>query len=384
MKILYFTLGGRGGSDKALTDLLSVLCRRYDVEPLVVCSMTGIIPDLEKLRIPYMHYNYEWALKPLTNTIKDRILYYPRLLKGMLKRKIDLIRFSKLVATFRPDIIHSNVGVINIGYHLGRETGIPHVWHLREYQTIDHGMKYIWGMRNLKASLRKNRYNIGITKGIYDFFELQKPAIHIYDGVRSKRDELNIRQPDGYFLFAGFLFAGKGVDNLLEAYKDYADKGGNSELYLLGRFDENNGFHRQLKKYAEENNLHGVKFLGFRNDVDDLMSKATAVIVSSKFEAFGRVACEAMFNGTLVIGRDTAGTKEQMDNLDSFAGKEISLRYQSQEQLVDRMFEADRINQDERQKILEVQFDTVNKLYTNEKSATQIYNYYTDIINRKL
>lgn len=384
MKILYFTLGGRGGSDKALTDLLSVLCRDYDVEPLVVCSMSGIIPDLKRLNIPYIQYSFEWALCPLTNTLKDRVLYFPRRLKAMLKRKFDQHRLQKLIEEFHPDIIHSNVGVINIGYYLGIETGIPHIWHLREYQTLDHGMHYIWGIGNLKNYLRKNKYNIGITKGIYDFFELRKPGIQIYDGVRPKRESLTIKNPKGYFIFAGFLFAGKGIDDLLHAYKKYIDMGGNSGLYILGKFDETNRFHQSLKRFVDEKELDGVKFLGFREDVDALMSESTAVIVSSQFEAFGRVACEAMFNGTLVIGRDTAGTKEQMDNLDSFAGKEISLRYQSQEQLVDRMFEADRINQDERQKILEVQFDTVNKLYTDEKSATQIYNYYTDIINRKL
>lgn len=384
MKILYFALGGRGGSDKALTDLLSVLTRDYDVEPLVVCCMTGIIPELQRLNIPYRQYSFEWALCPLTNTLKDKILYVPRRLKAMIKRKIDQRQLQKLVKEFQPDIIHSNVGVINIGFYLGKKTGTPHIWHLREYQYLYPGLRYIWGLRNLRKFIEKNRYNIGITKGIYEYYNLRDSSKQIYDGVRSKRETLTIKNPEGYFIFAGFLFTGKGIDDLLQAYNEYIGKGGKSSLYILGRFDESSSFHQSLKRYAEDNNLNGVKFLGFRDDVDELMSECTAVIVSSQFEAFGRVACEAMFNGTLVIGRDTAGTKEQMDNLDSFAGKEISLRYQSQEQLVDRMFEADRINQDERQKILEVQFDTVNKLYTNEKSATQIYNYYTDIINRKL
>lgn len=39
-----------------------------------------------------------------------------------------------------------------------------------------------------------------------------------------------------------------------------------------------------------------------------------ALIVPSPFEAFGLITAEAMFNKCLVIGRDTAGTKEQFDN----------------------------------------------------------------------
>lgn len=383
MKILYFALGGRGGSDKALTDLLSVLCRDYDVEPLVVCSMSGIIPDLQRLNIPYIQYSFEWALCPLTNTLKDRVLYFPRRLKAMLKRKFDQHRLQKLIEEFHPDIIHSNVGVINIGCYLGIETGIPHIWHLREYQTLDHGMHYIWGIGNLKNYLRKNKYNIGITKGIYDFFELRKPGIQIYDGVRPKRESLTIKNPKGYFIFAGFLFTGKGIDDLLQAYNEYIGKGGKSSLYILGRFDETNRFHQSLKRFVDEKELDGVKFLGFREDVDALMSESTAVIVSSQFEAFGRVACEAMFNGALVIGKNTAGTKEQFDNLDEFAGENIAFRYNTEDELVKRMFEADNISLSKRANMLKTQFELVNKLYTNEESASKVYKYYQEIVNRK-
>lgn len=44
------------------------------------------------------------------------------------------------------------------------------------------------------------------------------------------------------------------------------------------------------------------------------MNRATALIVPSPFEAFGLITAEAMFNKCLVIGKDTAGTKEQFDN----------------------------------------------------------------------
>ena len=47
MKILYIALGGKGGSDKALVDLLSKLVK-YDIDPLVVCGR----PDLETGALP--------------------------------------------------------------------------------------------------------------------------------------------------------------------------------------------------------------------------------------------------------------------------------------------------------------------------------------------
>ena len=41
-----------------------------------------------------------------------------------------------------------------------------------------------------------------------------------------------------------------------------------------------------------------------------MYKKADSAIVASKAEAFGRVTVEAMMAGTLVIGANTAGTKE--------------------------------------------------------------------------
>lgn len=48
------------------------------------------------------------------------------------------------------------------------------------------------------------------------------------------------------------------------------------------------------------------------------MRRAKAVIVASYNEGFGRMTAEAAFNGTLVIGRNTAGTKEILDVVGGF------------------------------------------------------------------
>jgi len=55
-----------------------------------------------------------------------------------------------------------------------------------------------------------------------------------------------------------------------------------------------------------------VHFLGFRDDVSTLMAGASAIIVASRFEGFGFVTAEAMYNGCLVIGRTRV---EQRSNL---------------------------------------------------------------------
>lgn len=383
MKILYIALGGKGGSDKALIDILSILTRDYDIEPLVICGRKDVISELERIGVKSLFYDFEWALCPPIMTLKDIFLYLPRRLKGYLQRKRDVNNIVKILGGFRPNIIHTNTGVINLGYYLSKKLKVPNVWHIREYQILDHDMHYIGGMKNFRRALRLNKFNIGITKDLYRYFRMESPSVQIYDGVRPFRSNSIVmpQKPRNYFLFAGFIYQGKGLDELLYAYKEYRDRGGANNLFILGAYNEYNPFHRWVKQYIEENNLNGVKLLGFRDDVDDLMSHSVAVIVPSRFEAFGRVTCEGMFNQTLVIGKNTGGTKEQFDNVDEYVGNPISLRYSTKYELVDRMFEAENMSIKQRSEIVELSSRLVNNLYANEISAAHIYEYYTYVLN---
>ena len=51
------------------------------------------------------------------------------------------------------------------------------------------------------------------------------------------------------------------------------------------------------------------------------------LIVPSIFEGFGFITAEGMANGCVVLGRNTAGTKEQFDNGVKMTGKEIGVRF---------------------------------------------------------
>ena len=379
MKILYIALGGKGGSDKALVDLLSKLVK-YDIDPLVVCGRPDLTVELEKIGVKSLVYDFTWAINPPIHSIRDKILYLPRQIKCFLKRKVDVVNLEKAVKDFSPDLISTNVGVVNLGYNLGKKMGLPHVWHIREYQDQDHGMHPVNGMNYFRRLLRKNQFNIAITKDLYQYFRMCSPAVQIYDGVRDCRSHFASCVPQKYFIFAGFLFQGKGLEELLHAYKSYRERGGGHDLYILGAWNESNPFHRWVKQYIDDNGLKGAKILGFRNDVDELMVHSSAVIVSSKFEGFGRVACEGMFNKTVVIGKNTSGTREQFDNLDEYVGKKISLRCQTEVELVERMFEVENLSSELRFEIVEKSFEVVNSLYSNETSASQVYEYYKTVL----
>src|SRR5699024_10686887 len=57
-----------------------------------------------------------------------------------------------------------------------------------------------------------------------------------------------------------------------------------------------------------------ISFEGYRDDRQNVWSETDIALVTSSAEAFGRVTVEAMMAGALVIGADTMGTKEILNN----------------------------------------------------------------------
>ena len=55
-----------------------------------------------------------------------------------------------------------------------------------------------------------------------------------------------------------------------------------------------------------------IKYVGWKDlpELELLMCKSTALIVNSQYEGLGRMTIEAIFRGSIVVGRNIAGTKE--------------------------------------------------------------------------
>ena len=111
------------------------------------------------------------------------------------------------------------------------------------------------------------------------------------------------------------------------------------------------------------------------------MQQAQAIIVPSRSEGFGRCLAEAMFNGCLSICHNTAGLKEQLENGIELTNEEIGLSYDTPQQLTRLLEEISETPSDKYEHMINLAFFTVNKLYTREKNAEAIYEFYKYILN---
>lgn len=379
-------MNGKNGATLALVNIMREMKNRGH-EIAVICQCKGGYLYDKALAMDikvYYDYLYPYALiypsEKMSFTNKTH--WFCEELKTILLSHRMVYR---VIRDFKPDIVHTNSSVIDYALSGCVLTRTPHVWHVREYIDKDFNMKIFPSMSFLRWKMRLPlNYNVAITKGVFNHFRLRRNTdLVIYDGVISNTSSpttLNKVEDKQYkyFLYVGTLCDGKGVDKLIEQFGVFCSEHPNIHLLLACRVNDESKYYQDClslsKKY--KNNIH---FLGFRTDIYNLMSGALALIVPSKFEGFGFVTAEAMYNNTIVIGRNTGGTKEQFDNGLEQIGTEIGLRFDKDEDLVPLM-----------EKVLNEDFSDMKRNarkvivdnYTAKSNADQLYKYYCKILER--
>ena len=389
MKIIFILSSTitHGGGTKAFMQMLMGGIK-HGIKPLVILpDNNGIYKILTKNKIPCkaLHLHYRMSVYPWKTTILDKLLFLPRLIGRFSVNSLATIQLLKITKQFKPDIIHTNVSVVAIGYYVARLLKIPHVWHIREYGDLDFNL-YHYPSRKVQLCKYKclNSYTLCITKDIQQHNNLYqwKNSRVIYDGVLSNSLLTYQKNKAPYFLFAGRIEKAKGILPLLDAYAIYCQQHpAPLLLYIAG-----NGSLEYTKIVKDKILQYGIEdrvvFLGMRDDILALYQKAKALIVPSLSEGFGFITAEAMFSGCLVIGNDVAGTREQFDNGKEITGEEIALRYTTQKELVQHLIDVTNNDIDYYEPMIRRAQQVVAQLYSVEEHAKQVYDLYLKILKK--
>lgn len=383
MRIIYFCPSeSMYGDNIALLRIMPYLMKG-GVVPFFVVSYEGKMTEYLKEH----NYNYVvshcriWNLYDLNASIKNWFIGGLWRLKHYFANKKAIKQIADKLLTFHADIVHSNSSNSSFGYYLAKELGIKHVWHLREYGKLDANKQFFPSFSLFLHKLDDiNNYSISITPLIYDYFHRKKNSVTIYDGVV---DETNVPkiciQKDKYFLYVGRLFEKKGIDMIIESFLETQAVNSDYKLLIAGTGDSQ--YEKYLKCKVLNNGLTDrIVFLGYRQDVASLMGKAKALIVASDFEGFGFITAEAMYAGCYVIGKNTAGTKLQFDNMKRLLGHEVASRFSNKEDLstILKSITADNISTIT---YLEETQKKVSLLYGIQTSAHSVMEFYKKILS---
>lgn len=235
--------------------------------------------------------------------------------------KLEVHRLINYANEKKIDIVHENTSVCYMGYYVTKKLSLKHVWHIREFLEEDFG-KHLWKKNRALKMFNEADQIITVSDATKDKYSklLKNPSIQrIYNGVDIDRfyfPNHSILQNEKIKLVSvGRVCEGKGQLDIVKAIgilkKQYNIN--NFQLRLVGKVDSE--YYSVLKKVIIQFSLEDVvSFDGQVTDVESVYKDSDVFCMSSKNEAFGKVTIEAMCAGCFVVGLNSGGTTEIIDD----------------------------------------------------------------------
>lgn len=318
MNILMFTHERNlNGASKSMLNLIDELGAK-GVNFYVVCPYREgpVFDALAERGITILYHDFHrWMRRRPDNSFK----WLGICLKWKLWNRYcdyrEALKIRKEIADLDINILHSNTSVINIGGILAGMTNIPHIWYVREFGKEDFNLHYLDGEKETYQYIGEHAdcvvtISAALNRKIKQYIPDNKLEL-IYNGVGDENilEREYVTDGECSFLIAGTIQPGKGQDVAINAVQELRQRGYNNfKLYIAGRGDT-----QWLEPLANRCG-ESVVFLGQISDMAELRKSMNVELVCSKSEAFGRVTVEAMMGGMPVIGANTGGTPELIND----------------------------------------------------------------------
>lgn len=312
IKVLFIShSAGIAGAEVCLRTLVKHLDRNK-FEPVVVFpSMGPLRDDVEKMGVRTHIVKLEWWIRTRRDFVD----------KGTpLLHRVNAL--AEIIESERPDVVHSNTSVICEGALAARLCGVPHLWHLHEILDGHPSLNALfplpvvyWLMGSLsthvvavsRAIVTRFEHLIGAEKlSIIPNGSDQQAALPMHQSVR---EELSLSDDAIVALAVGSLVPEKGYGTMLQALARVRQGGRHVHLVIAGWGAETtvHAFQAQVRALGLRDVVH---YLGFRNDIPQLMNQCDLFLLSSLTESFSLVTLDAMAAGKPVIATDCGGPSE--------------------------------------------------------------------------
>lgn len=306
-----FLLNSSGlyGANRSLLGLLEYLCR-HGHECFVILPNSGMIEqELNKLGVPHRVIGYRACV------------WYPGYIGAPFL--VNLVKLPYIVDTIRKwniDIIHTNNSNIDIGMIIALVLRKKHVWHIREIIEISYYAKYIFPRMYRKLREKSNAV-ICVSKYTYDYNMMHFPNKNMkmiynpYDieYYSVSRESFAPNETVTIIMAGTFVTCKKQMDSV-RAINILAERGiRNINLILAGNGEQK--YIDEIEEYIQENHLgQQVALVGFIDDLREIRKESDIALCCTEGEALPRVVVEGMLSELLVIGADSGGVAELINN----------------------------------------------------------------------
>ena len=307
------------GAFISMTVLNKLLRESHGLETLVVLPKKGNGSELlDQYHIPYVLIPSEDWVLPLSadrgRKVMADIARKKKINDSAISRLIDLIKAEQI------DIVHVNTTYSYVGAVAAMLSCVPLVWHLREFLEEDQH-NTLWDRDIGNRIINKADKIVAISDSLYqkyvDTFDRDR-LVRIYNGVDAdlfcNPSKTILQEAKVVLIMIGGFEYYKGQIEFARACVLLHSKGfSDFEVHFVGTGSAE--VKNIVASIVEEGGISDkIRYLGYRRDVYTCLRESDISFTCSASEAFGRTTAEAMLSGNLVIGADTAGTKELLQN----------------------------------------------------------------------
>lgn len=306
------------GANRSMLLVIEYLKKKGHEVILILPSKGEICTELSEQGITYH-----------VETMFTQLFYYKPLLRYLALPLLNLQTFMKIphlvkfAEKFGPDLIYSNTSAEMVGIKVAKRLGVKHISHIREFMDLDHGAKYLFGAKAKKRYINQSDGVIYVSNAVANHVNqgdlLQSWQKVIYNGVQccdilftehKFSDTINLG-------VVGIFDPEKGQDMAIKYFKSIIETYPFAKLHLWG--DKDGPYKKKLFSMVSSPELKNkVIFHGFEKRIGIIYGEMDVLLMCSHCEGFGRVTIEAMQRGIPVLGFNSGGTTELIE--DGFNG----------------------------------------------------------------
>jgi glycosyltransferase involved in cell wall biosynthesis len=235
-------------------------------------------------------------------------------------------RISKLLRLSKPDLVVSNTLATPVGALAAKWMNVPHIWYIHEFGKEDQNLAFDFGesfslfilnklsdgiIVNSRAVLRKFQRLLPLRKLNLVYYAIEVPT--------NSEGGHNVDHKQFNLMLVGQIAPGKRQEDAIRAVSILAKRGLEVKLTMMGS-EHHPEYRTYLDRLARQLGVEGlVAYISFVCNPFSYIATADVVLMCSQMEAFGRVTVEAMKLGKAVVGGNSGGTAELIqDGLTGF------------------------------------------------------------------
>lgn len=307
-----------GGAEEALVDLLRFIDRRRVQPVLVVAQRTDWLRDLDLSGFEIIRYFPEQG--EMLKRSRESLGQVSANLRSLWQSLEPVRGLARLFRDQRIDLVHTNSLKTHVlGGLAAKFARKPLIWDVRDI--LDPGPA-----RSLLVHVARftSPHIVAMSGAVAEFLQPAHCPITIVHGGRSPehfvrvepsaelRAELGLEPEDEVITVVARLTPWKGHQVLLNAFQTVYARRPRARLLVVGAptFWEESYLTQLQEQAAQLGCADGVRWVGFRNDIPQVLAVSDIMVLPSFNEPFGIVIVEGMIAGKPVVVCDSGGPPE--------------------------------------------------------------------------